>query len=180
VPDGATVRLTISRGPAPVPVISARNLALGDAERLLHNLGLRTAVREVPAPGTKPGTVVGQDPAGGSRPRGSTVSLSVAEVPRWRPVTTFTGRSSGAFHITGQRWRIVYRMAFRGTCTWVLFCSGPAARVTDATGHYVAGFGLNNGDGQVQSVAGGPGTYDVEVIPGGDDAGWSLQVQDDY
>ncbi|MFL5865113.1 MAG: protein kinase domain-containing protein, partial [Solirubrobacteraceae bacterium] len=180
VPDGAIVHLTLSKGPAPVPVISARNLALGDAERLLHNLGLRTAVREVPAPGAKPGTVVGQDPARGSRPRGSVVTLSVAEVPRWRPVTTFTGRSSGAFHITGRRWRIVYRMAFRGTCTWVVFCSGPAARVTGVTGRYIAGFGLNDADAQVQTFATGPGSYEVQVIPGADDAGWSLQVQDDY
>ncbi|MGZ4243907.1 MAG: protein kinase domain-containing protein [Solirubrobacteraceae bacterium] len=180
VPDGTTVRLTVSKGPAPVPVVSMKGQAVGDAEQSLRHLGLRTTTQNVPAPGTQPGTVVGQDPAGGTRPRGSTVTLFVAEVPRWRPVTTFSGASSGPIHIRGQHWRIVYRMAFTGTCTWVLFCSGPSARITDATGRYVAGFGLNDGDGQVQSFNTGPGTYTVQVTPGGDDAGWSLEVQDNY
>jgi serine/threonine-protein kinase len=180
VPQGATVRLTVSKGPAPVPVVSVKGQAVADATQSLRHLGLRVATQDVPAPGTRPGTVVGQDPAGGTRPRGSRVTLFVAEVPRWRAVTTFTGSSSGLVHIRGARWRIVYRMAFRGTCTWVLFCSGPSARVTDASGRYVAGFGLNDGDGQVQSFSTGPGSYEVRVTPGGDDAGWSLQVQDDY
>jgi hypothetical protein len=180
VPSGTRVRLTVSKGPAPVHVLSVRRMTVGDAEQALHRLGLRTAVREVPAPGTKPGTVVGQDPAGGTKPRGSVVTLSVAEVPRWRTVTTFTGPGSGPFQIRGGHWRIVYRMAFQGACTWVVFCSGPGARVTTAAGHYVAGFGLNDGDGQVQSFATGPGTYNVQVIPGSDSAAWSLEVQDDY
>jgi hypothetical protein len=180
VPDGATVRLTVSKGPAPVTVLPMKGQAVGDAEKSLHHLGLRTARQDVPAPGTTPGIVVGQDPAGGTRARGSLVTLYVAEVPRWRAVTTFTGAGSGLFHIRGGHWRIVYGMAFRGTCTWVLFCSGPSARVTDASGRYVAGFGLSDGSGQIQSFSTGPGTYAVRVTPGGDDAGWSLQVQDDY
>ena len=71
-------------------------------------------------------------------------------------------------------------MAFQGTCTWILFCYGPSARVTDAAGRYVAGFGLSDGSGQVQSFATGAGTYEVRVTPGGDDAGWSIEVQDYY
>jgi hypothetical protein len=147
----------------------------------LHSAGLRTSVHLVPAPGTTPGTVVRQAPAGGtSRPRGSTVSLSVAEVPQWRAVTTFDGGSSGTVHIQGERWRVVYRMAFQGTCTWILFCSGPTARITDGTGRYVAGFGLQNGTNQVQTFTSGPGAYTIQVTPGGDRAGWSVQVQDLY
>ena len=180
VPNGTLVRLTVSRGPAPVHVVNVKSQSLADAQRSLGRLGLRTAVRQVPAPSTTPGTVVGQSPAGGSAARGSTVTLSVAEVPQWHTVTTFAGSASGPFHIIGTHWRIVYRMAFRGTCTWILFCDGPSARVTDAAGRYVAGFGLSDGDGQVQSFATGSGTYEVQVTPGGDDAGWSLEVQDNY
>jgi hypothetical protein len=113
------------------------------------------------------------------RPRGSKVTLNVAEVPQWRTVTTFDGRSSGPVKIIGRHWRIVYRMAFHGTCTWVLFCSGPTARVLDAAAaRYVAGFGLQDGTGQIQSFDSGAGMYEIQVTPGGDDAGWSLQVQD--
>jgi eukaryotic-like serine/threonine-protein kinase len=178
----STVHLTVSTGPVPVPVLGVRGEHASDAEQSLRGVGLRTTVREVAAPDSAPGTVVGQNPVGGRRvARGSTVTLSVAEVPRWRTVATFDGRSSGPVHIIGRHWRIVYRMAFNGTCTWLLFCSGPTARVIDAaTGGYVAGFGLQDGTGQVQGFATGAGSYEVQVTPGGDDAGWSLQIQDDY
>lgn len=178
----STVHVTVSTGPAPVPVLGVRGERLVDAEQSLHGVGLRTSVREVPAPDSAPGTVVGQHPARGrSVAHGSTVTLSVAEVPQWRTVATFDGRSSGPVPIIGRHWRIVYRMAFNGTCTWLLFCSGPTARViAPATGRYVAGFGLQDGTNQVQSFATGAGSYEVQVTPGGDAAGWSLQIQDDY
>jgi hypothetical protein len=181
VASGTAVHATVSSGPAPVTVIGVRHEHVGDAEQSLHGAGLRTAVHLVAAPGVAPGTVVDQTPAGGtSRPKGSTVTLSVAEVPRWRTVTTFDGQSSGSVHIQGERWRVVYRMAFQGTCTWILFCSGPTARVTDATGRYVAGFGLQDGSNQVQTFSSGPGEYAIAVTPGDDRAGWSVQVQDLY
>jgi eukaryotic-like serine/threonine-protein kinase len=181
VASGTVVHVTISTGPAPVPVLAVSHETVGDAEQSLHSAGLRTVVHDVPAPGTTPGIVVAQDPVGGTtRPRGSMVTLSVAEVPRWRTVTTFDGRSSGLVHIRGERWRVVYRMAFQGTCTFILFCSGPSARVTDAAGSYVAGFGLQNGSNQEQIFSTGPGSYEIQVTPGGDDAGWSAQVQDRY
>jgi eukaryotic-like serine/threonine-protein kinase len=181
VASGTAVHVTVSTGPALVPVLTVRHETAGDAEQSLHSAGLRTVVQEIPAPGTTPGIVVAQDPAGGtSRPKGSTVTLSVAEVPQWRTVTTFDGRSSGLIHIRGERWRVVYRMAFQGTCTFILFCSGPSARVTDAAGSYVAGFGLQNGSNQVQTFSSGAGSYEIQVTPGDDDAGWSVQVQDLY
>ncbi|HXD66509.1 MAG TPA: protein kinase [Solirubrobacteraceae bacterium] len=181
VASGTGVHVTISTGPAPVSVLAVSHETVGDAEQSLHSAGLKTVVNEVPAPGTTPGIVVAQAPAGGtSRPRGSTVRLSVAEVPQWRTVTTFGGRDSGLIHIRGERWRVDYRMAFQGTCTFILFCSGPSARVTDAAGSYVAGFGLQNGSNQVQTFSSGPGEYDIQVTPGDDDAAWSVQVQDLY
>lgn len=180
VARGTTVRLTVSRGPAPVQVLPVVHQNVSDAQRTLRALGLHTKVSHVPAPGTTPGTVVAQTPAGGTqRPKGSMVTLSVAEVPSWHTVTTFDGRSSGPVKIIGRQWRVVYRMAFQGTCTWILFCSGPTARVVDAgSGRYVAGFGLQNGIGQVQSLNSGAGSYEIQVTPGGDQAGWSVQVQD--
>ena len=88
------MHLTISRGPAPVKVINLVHDSVGDAVRSLHQLGLRAVVRHVASPATSPGTVVGQAPTDGMRPRGSRVTLNVAEVPQWRTVTTFDGRSS--------------------------------------------------------------------------------------
>jgi hypothetical protein len=109
------------------------------------------------------------------------VHLSVAETPQWRPLTTFQGSGSGAVRIIGEHWRLVYSMAFQGTCTWIFWCSGPTARVINAgTGQTVASFGLSDGPNQSRTFATGPGTYEIQVTPGGDDARWSVRVDDDY
>jgi PASTA domain len=179
---GAPVTVVLSRGPAPVPVPSVTGESVADAQHVLRSLNFRTAVQQVPAPGTAPGTVTGQQPgAHVSAPAHSTITLSVAETPQWRPVERFTGGDSGAFHITGDHWRIVYSMGFQGTCTWIFFCSGPTARVLNAgTGQTVHGLGLLNGTGQTQTFATGPGSYDIRVTPGGDAANWSIEVEDYY
>ncbi len=179
---GAPVTVVLSKGPAPVPVPSVTGDNVADAERSLTSLGLHPVINQVPAPGTAPGTVTGQRPgAHVSAPAHSTVTLSVAETPQWRPVERFSGRDSGAFHISGNRWRIVYSMGFDGTCTWILFCSGPTARVLDAgTGQTVHGLGLLNGTGQTQTFAGAPGSYEIRVTPGGDSANWSIEIEDYY
>ncbi|MGA2012319.1 MAG: PASTA domain-containing protein, partial [Solirubrobacteraceae bacterium] len=182
VADAAGVTVTLSRGPAPVEVQLLVGEDAVDAAARVRRLGLTPAVAQVPAPGIAPGTVVAQSPAGGhSAAAGSRVVLSVAEVPQWRPVTTFSGRQSVVFRIRGDRWRAIYRMAFQGTCTFIFFCSGPNARVADiTTATTVAGFGLNDGGDQIRTFATGPGLYQIDVTPGGDDADWSVEVQDDY
>ncbi len=182
VARGARVTVILSRGPAPVPVPSVTGSNLPDAEHVLNSLGLRTAVDRVPAPGTTPGIVTAQSPgAHRSVAAHSTITLSVAETPQWRTVERFSGGDSGVFHITGQRWRIVYSMGFQGTCTWIFFCSGPSARVIDAgTGQTVHGFGLQDGTGQAQTFSTGPGSYEIRVTPGGDAANWSIEIDDYY
>ncbi|HWE07931.1 MAG TPA: protein kinase [Solirubrobacteraceae bacterium] len=180
VGDESRVTVVLSRGPAPVRLPTVGRETLADAQRSLTSLGLHTIVHPVPAPGVAPGTVTGQAPAGGRLVAArSTIALSVAEAPRWRVAASFNGRSSGVFHITGERWRIIYSMGFQGTCTWLLFCSGPTARVIDtATGQTVRGFGLADGSGQGQTLATGPGAYEIAVTPGGDTATWSIRVED--
>jgi serine/threonine-protein kinase len=180
--QGSRVGLVVSSGPPPVPVPKVVRASLSDALQALHSLGLHTSVSYVPAPGTAPGIVVRQSPAGTkSVPAGTRVSLSVAQTPQWRPLTTFTNAQSGAFHIMGERWRIAYGMAYQGTCTWIFFCEGPTAHVVNtATGQTVTSFGLNDGSGQTRTFTTGPGTYAIQVTPGQDDATWSVQVDDYY
>jgi hypothetical protein len=176
------VRVVISRGPAPVQLPAVVTESAGDAEHSLRSLGLRALTREVPAPGRAPGTVTAQRPAAGTAvPMQSTVTLDVAEVPRYRPLTTFSATGSSPLHIIGERWRIAYRMRFDGVCTWIFFCSGPTARVVNvATGATVARFGLSDGGEQYRSLATGPGEYEIRVQPGGDTASWSVGVEDLY
>lgn len=180
--DGARVTVTLSRGPAPVAVPLVVSEDATDAQSRLTALGLRYRVQTVPAPGIAAGTVSDQQPAAGqSAPVGSLVVLSVAEEPQWRPLTSFDGRRSVVFRIRGDRWRVVYRMAYQGVCTFIFFCSGPHARVADlSSGAAVADFGLNSGSGQIETVHSGPGLYQVDVTPGGDTATWSLEVEDYY
>jgi hypothetical protein len=181
VNDGAKVTVTVSGGPAPVEVPLVVGKDMSDARATLRQHGLGVRISQVAAPGIRPGTVTQQSAiAGRGAPAHSTVTLSVAETPRWRPLTTFTGARSAGFRIRGTRWRIVYTMAYQGTCTFIVFCSGPSARVADVNdGSTVQSFGLSDGGSQTRSLS-GPGRYEIRVTPGSDDARWSIAVQDHY
>ena len=185
VSEGSVVIATLSAGPPPVAVPRIVGFSSSDARSSLHQLGLHASSQEVPAPGVIPGTVTAQSPSPGVKlRRGSTVSLSVAESPRWRDVATFTdqdGEASAPFRIQGARWRIVYRMAYIGTCTFIFFCSGPTAHVTDVgRGTTVSTFDLGDGTDQVRTFGAGPGPYQVKVTPGEDSTRWSAEIQDYY
>ncbi|MBV9336058.1 MAG: protein kinase [Solirubrobacterales bacterium] len=185
VAEGSRVVAVLSAGPPPVPVPRIVGFSSGDARRSLGQLGLIATIHDVPAPGIAAGTVTGQTPSAGVKLRpGATVSLSVAETPRWRTTYTFSdriGRASAPFRIRGTRWRIVYRMSYDGVCTFIFFCSGPTAHVTSAGGATGLGtFSLNAGSDQLHSFDSGPGVYQIMVAPGDDPAHWSVQVQDYY
>ena len=153
-----------------------------DAQNLIRQLGLLVRTEPVPGFGAAVGSVVTQRPAPRvSLRHGGTVTLDVAEAPRWRNVTGFDGRQSVPFAIRGRRWRVLYRMGYSGTCTFILFCSGPNAQIrSPSTGNQAGSFSLNSGTGQTQVFDTGPGTYQVSVTPGGDSARWSIEVQDWY
>jgi PASTA domain len=183
VEEGSTVRFVLSKGPPPVEVPRLVGQSSDSARAILESLGLDASARSVPAPGTQPGQVTSQSPtAGGYVSRHATVRLSVAETPRWRPVTYFSGTSSVPFTIRAKQWRVVYRMGFVGTCSLVIFCDGPTAHVIrPGSGHdSVADFGMNDGDPQTQTFQSGPGTYQVTVSPGSDTTRWSFEVDDYY
>jgi len=80
---GATVVLSVSKGPQLVAVPSVMGQTEADATAALRRVGLRVNIARVPAPGPSPeGTVVAQNPKGGVRaPKGSTVRLNIAAVP---------------------------------------------------------------------------------------------------
>jgi hypothetical protein len=112
------------------------------------------------------------------------VILNIAETPRWQPVTAISGSArttSTTFRIQGSRWRVVYRMNFVGTCTFILFCSGPSAAVDNlASGGAGGGFGLSDGGPQTQEFSTGPGTFRLRISPGSDQSRWSAWVEDWY
>jgi hypothetical protein len=185
VDDGAPVRVVLSAGPPPVPIPGVVGEPAGTAEAQIAQAGLRYSDASVAAPAAEPGAVVLQSPGpGASVPRGSTVALSVAETPRWRPLTTFSGIDGGhsvAFRILGRRWRVSYSMAIRGTCVFLVVCEGPHATVANLqTGTSFGGFELEEGGSQTHTFASGPGLYRIDITGGRDSARWSMAVEDFY
>ena len=157
----------------------------GAAESEIANAGLRYGVTLVPAPRSSAGQVVHQAPAAAdSVPHGSTVGLSVAETPRWRPLTSFAGDdddSSVPVRIQGRRWRVTYSMSYRGTCLLIFTCFGPSAQARNLeTNSTLGGFELGEGEDQTHVFSSGPGLYRVEVSAGHDAARWSMTIEDYY
>jgi serine/threonine-protein kinase len=182
---GSTVRVVISKGAPPVAVPGLIGSSVTEARSILSSLHLGAIVHTVPAPGTAPGTVTAQRPAARAYlAQHRAVTLSVAEVPIWRTITTFSGTGAGAsvpFQILGSSWRAVYSMSYVGTCTFILFCEGPGATVVHAASRRtVDQFGLGEGNDQSQVFHTGPGVYQIRITPGMDTAQWSVDVQDYY
>jgi serine/threonine-protein kinase len=185
VRDGATVRVVLSDGPPPIPVPQLVGERAGQAQTVLSGLGLHSTLTAVPAPGVDPGIVTRETPAARTDLRpGSTVALLVAEQPRWRVLTSFSGNAAGhsvAFRILGKHWRVVYGMRYQGICTLIFFCSGPSGRVfRPSANSTVTQFGLAEGATHTQVFTSGPGLYEISIAPGGDTAQWSVRVEDDY
>jgi hypothetical protein len=182
VSNGTTVKVVLSAGPPPVEVPQLVGISSHSAKTVLGGLKLGARVTEVPAPGVATGNITAQDPKAGAHvPTGSNIALSVAEPPQLRALTSFTGEKSVPFKIRGSRWEIFYSMSYQGTCTFVLFCSGPTATVTDlASGKQVDQFDLNEGDAQTRIVHAGPGTYQISISSGDDSADWAFKVDDYY
>jgi serine/threonine-protein kinase len=160
------------------------NESLADARVELRRHHLKVTARTVPAPGIRPGTVTGQHPAAGLGARaGSTVRLSVSEVPRFRTVTSF-GRptaTSIAFRIRGMSWRIVATLQSTKHCSLLFVdCHGTSATLLRRHGSTVTSFGLGDGSDQPRTFTTGPGIYHLRIDPASGDTRWSITVQDDY
>jgi serine/threonine protein kinase len=183
--DGTTVSVVLSAGPPPVKVPKLVGARLTDARATLRSVRLVSSVSLVPAPRVSPGTVTAESPRGGStHPVGTKIALSVAEVPKLRPLTHASGDGDGrtvVFQIRGAKWNLITTMAYEGNCTFLFVCSGPSATVTDITsGKPVDQFGLDEAPGVVRTITSGPGLYQVTVSAGSDSARWGVKVDDYY
>ena len=164
----------------PVEVPLVVDESAGDATARLRAEGLRAVAVPVPAPGIRPGTVTSEDPvAGHTAPRGSTVRLSVSEVPSWHTVTTFTARVSPPLTIRGERWRITVSASAARDCTLWVFCDATRVSVAAAGGR-AALRRFDVGGASVETLHTGPGTYRVTVDPASGATRWSVRVADDY
>jgi len=183
--DGSTVDVVLSSGPPPVSVPGVVGQSSASAESAIANAGLRYSVAFVAAPGSSPGIVTKQSPEPSATiPSGSTVALSIAEAPRWRELTTFTGVDDGKsvpFRILGSEWRVTYSMAYEGTCLLLVVCFGPSAEAHNVqSGSTFGGFELSEGEGKRHTFSSGPGLYSLSVSGGRDSARWSMMVEDHY
>ncbi len=177
------VFLNTPRPGVKVPKVVGRPSAT--AESAIERAGLRYAVRLVAAPGSRPDAVTHQSPPPSAHVRlGSTVALHIAEAPRWRELTGFSGVDDGEsvpLQILGGRWKIAYHMSYEGSCTLLLVCFGPSAEVEDIhTGSTFDSFELGEGESETHTFDSGPGLYRLKVSGGHDSAHWSMTVYDYY
>jgi hypothetical protein len=181
IKQDSTVDVVLSKGQRPIPVPSLTGKSQGDAAQRLHAMNLSASIDPVPAPGAHPGVVIRQSPGTGhDLHQHQTVTLFVAETPRWRTVTSFSGEGGGqstTFKIEGSQWRVVYQMTYDGTCDFVLFCDGPSGQVL---GHHSDSFRMSDGSDKTKVFTGGPGLYQIQIQPGLDNARWSFTVEDWY
>jgi hypothetical protein len=184
IAEGSTVQVVLSAGPPPVRVPGVVGQSSTSAERAIAGAGLRYGVTAIAHPGSQPGVVLSQVPAPASTlPHGSTVALSVAEAPRWRTLTSFSGSDDGhsvPFRILGSRWRLHYNMSYAGTCLLVVVCFGPSAEAKNLATGQSARFELGEGSSETHTFNSGPGLYRVAISGGRDSADWSMTVQDYY
>jgi hypothetical protein len=185
VSDGATVNVVLSAGPPPVQVPGVVGRQAAAAEGALVSSGLRYHAALLAVPGSTAGQVLRQSPAAQATvPRGTTVTLSVAEAPRWRPLTSFSGVDDGhsvPFRIRGSEWRVGYSMSYQGTCLLLVTCLGPSASAVNVqSSSTVDSFELGEGSTETHTFKSGPGLYRVDIEGGRDSAQWSMSVEDRY
>jgi serine/threonine protein kinase/beta-lactam-binding protein with PASTA domain len=185
VKEGSALAVTLSDGPPPVPVPKLVGYSSGDAQSTVKQAKLRPSITMVPSLGGAPGDVIAQSPDAGKRlAPGSTVTLSVGEPRQLRSLTSLRGSDDGRsvpFKVRGARWEVIYSMGYQDTCTFLLFCSGPSATVTNvSSGATIDQFDLGEGDNKTRIFNTGPGIYQITVSAGNDSAQWSIKVDDYY
>ena len=108
-PLGSTVTLIVSTGKEKVKVPSVVGQPQGDADTTLRAAGFGVSITERESSTAEPGTVISQDPAGGSEAeRGSTVAIVVAKKATTAPVpnTVGTDESTAIDRIQGEGFRV--------------------------------------------------------------------------
>ncbi len=89
---GTAVALVISDGPKPVAVPNVVGQPVEDATKAIQAEGLKTAVREKFNDTVPPGTVISQNPTGGTADKSSIVNLVVSKGPPLVAVPDVKGR----------------------------------------------------------------------------------------
>ena len=108
-PLGSTVTLIVSTGKEKVKVPSVVGQPQGDADTTLRAAGFGVSITERESSTAEPGTVISQDPAGGSEAeRGSTVAIVVAKKATTAPVPNPVGtdESTAIDRIQGEGFRV--------------------------------------------------------------------------
>lgn len=91
-PKGATVTLTVSSGPEQVELPDVTKQSYDEAKSQLEAAGFKVTRKDQETADEDPGTVIGENPAGGTQqPEGTSVQLTVAKEPTEIDVPDTTG-----------------------------------------------------------------------------------------
>ena len=89
---GSVVRITVSKGPEPVPVPHVKGQSAGDAEQALIAAGFTVRANNAFSAIVPKGDVIRQQPSRGTADRGSRVTIWVSLGPREFPMPNVVGR----------------------------------------------------------------------------------------
>ena len=123
VKPGTVVDLNVSKGPAPIKIVSFKDKPFADAEAFFKNAGLVVQRAEDKFHDTiVAGNVISSDPkVGGSVPRGGTVTLTVSKGPELIPIPNVRGLPAAAAKkkLTDLKFKVeTKRVSFFGNTAW--------------------------------------------------------------
>jgi serine/threonine-protein kinase len=134
--EGSTVKITVMDAPAPVTVEDVVNDPVGEAQKTLEDQGLVVVVNEI-ADTAEPGTVLSQDPEGGTVVDiKTTVTLTVSEGGQ-ATVPNVVGRTvesaKAELEAAGFTWEVEYGNQ-AGATEGVVYEQAPGGGSTEADG----------------------------------------------
>ena len=159
-----------------------RGLPRDGVEARARRMHLQPAFSSSHSP-TAAGLAIAQEPSPGTHVvNGSIVHVVLSSGPQWRALTTFTGVDDGEsvpFRILGAKWRVVYHIAYQGSCTLLVVCFGPSAEVENlTTGASFDSFELGEDQTETHIFDSGPGLYRLVISGGHDPARWAMTIED--
>jgi beta-lactam-binding protein with PASTA domain len=89
----SSVDLTVSKGPAPIPVPSVVGKTEADARSILTSAGFRVSTSKDYSDTVPEGSVISQNPSSGARPANAVIALVISKGPKLYPVPNVVGMS---------------------------------------------------------------------------------------
>ena len=153
---GSTVTITVSSGAEKVDVPNVTGQTQSGAEQAIRDAGLVPSATTAPSSDSPEGTVISQDPSGGTAPRGSTVNIVVATAPANVSVPSVVGNTAtdARFKLQQAGFTVTSDTADSSELAGTVIDQNPAAGTSVAPGTRI-----------VITVSNGPSSTTAPAVP---------------